>query len=160
NGRSARTLRPGNRPPRRRPRRLSELTHAPAPRAIATRELREGKRSQARSDGACVNLVLSNTLRNAYEVAVDEAIDVVGNVEKSRLVRDCEDRGFSAQRTHRRVDARFALRIERRRGFVENKKARAIDERTRDRDALPLSAGKACAALAERGLHLLRQLAD
>src|SRR5438309_10468529 len=54
----------------------------------------------------------------------------------------------------------FALRIERRRGFIEKKEGRLAQNRARDGDALALAARERHAALAVQRLEFLRQTAD
>ena len=61
------------------------------------------------------------------------------------------------QRLHHRLLGRW---IQSRGGFVENQDRRVADDRARNRDALPLPAGKRGAALAEHRRITLRQLLD
>src|SRR6185369_3834506 len=94
------------------------------------------------------------------DAARTQAVDPVGNLEQARLMRDRENRRATAKRAHGFVNARFARRIERGCGLVEDQKTRPVNQRTGDRDALALTAGKARSAFAERRLQPLRELAD
>ena len=69
-----------------------------------------------------------------------------------------DDGGASThERIHRRLHMSLRLGVERRRCFVENQDGRVLQNRTRDRNTLPLAAGQANAVLADEGLETLRQ---
>ncbi len=58
------------------------------------------------------------------------------------------------------VDQRFALRVERARGFVQKQDARVGNEGAGDRETLPLAAGQIGRALLDEGLVPVRHSLD
>src|SRR5687767_13609607 len=75
-------------------------------------------------------------------------------------VRDDEDRAPLEQAIDRLLDQALRLGIEGRGRFIENENRRIDEERTRDRNALPLPAGQAGSALTQERVVSLRKLAD
>ena len=59
-----------------------------------------------------------------------------------------------AERVHHQ---RLHTRVERTGRFVKDQNGRAADNRPSDGDALPLTTRQVCTALAEDGLHLIRE---
>src|SRR5262249_23127623 len=76
------------------------------------------------------------------DLAILQHQDLIGAFDRRQPVRDDERRAAAAQRTQAVADHRFTLAVETRRRFVENENARISQDRTGDRDALPLAAGQ------------------
>ena len=75
-----------------------------------------------------------------------------------QAMRD-DERGAIAHELHQRLlDAALGFVVERRGGFVEDQDGRVLEQRARDRDALPLAAREQRAAIADLGVEALRQL--
>src|SRR5207249_6286339 len=75
--------------------------------------------------------------------------DLIGALDRREPVGDDERRATPPQIAKPVANHRLALAVERRRGFVENQDAGIREDGSRDRDALPLSAGKLHATLAD-----------
>ena len=90
--------------------------------------------------------------------AVIEHHDAVGLLDRRQAMRNDERRAIARQLRKRRLDAPLGVGIERRGGLIQNQDRRILQDRARDRDALPLAAREQRAAIAHQGVEPLRQL--
>ena len=88
----------------------------------------------------------------AYQRLILERHDPVGPPHRGQAVSDHERRPVAHQVRQRFLDQPFRLGVERRGGFIEDQDGRVFQERPRDRQALPLAAREALAALPYRAL--------
>ena len=79
--------------------------------------------------------------------------DPVGGPDRRQSVRDHDCRAIGHEPVERILDEPLALRIERGRRFVEEQQGCVAEERTRDGDALALTARQARAAFTEEGVQ-------
>ncbi len=86
--------------------------------------------------------------------------DPVGPLDRRQAVRDDQGGAIPHQRRQRRLDVALRFAVERRGGLVENQDRGVLQERTGDRQALPLSAGQPHAVLADEGRQPLRHFPD
>src|SRR5262249_55067739 len=86
--------------------------------------------------------------------------DAVGFPNRGQPVRDHEARPVVHQPVERVEDDALRLRVDRRRGLVEDEDRRLLEKSARDRDPLPLSTGEQDASLAEDGAVAVRQPLD
>ena len=86
--------------------------------------------------------------------------DAVGLLHRGQPVRDDERRAAPHRRFERSLHHAFAFGVERAGRFVEQQQRRVLQHRAGDADALALTARKAHAALAQKGLITLRQCGD
>ena len=80
--------------------------------------------------------------------------------DRREPVRDDEHRAAGEQSVDRLLHESFRLGVERRRRLVENEDRRIDEQRARDREALPLAARQARAALAEHRVVAVGQRHD
>ena len=94
------------------------------------------------------------------DLAVLEHENLIRARDRREAVRDDERRAPAAQRAKPVANERLALAVEARCGLVENQDARIGENGARDRDALPLSAREAHAALADDRVVAVLELRD
>src|SRR5687767_4824888 len=95
-----------------------------------------------------------------YDTATVEHEDLRRVLDRGETMGDDEHRPPLEQPIDRLLDEPLRFGIERGGRLVEDENRRIDEERARDRDALPLSAGQASAALSEQGVVALGKLAD
>ncbi len=81
-------------------------------------------------------------------------------LHRGQAVRDHQRSAAALKRFQRLLHHALAGRIQRARRFVEQQDRPIGEQRARDREALALAARKRHAALAEHGIHALRQAVD
>ncbi len=94
------------------------------------------------------------------DAAVSHHDDAVGFQHGREPVRDDDRRAVLHEPLERLLHEQLVVRVERARRLVEQQDRRVLENRARDRDALPLSARQPHAALAEKRVVPLRQHAD
>ena len=94
------------------------------------------------------------------EPALIQDGDEVGCQRQARSMRDGEDRPRTGQPIEQRHDRLLAGRVEVRRGFVEEQDAGVAEQRTGDREALPLATAEPGPALADTRVESARQVRD
>ena len=92
-------------------------------------------------------------LDDASAVEHDDAVAVL---DRRQPVRDDDRRAPAHQLFERRLDQPLRLGVERRGRLVEDQDRRVLEDRARDRDALPLAARQPDAALADDRGEALR----
>ena len=123
--------------------------------AVATPELqlREPRVQRARGEQLRVRAARD-------DAAVIHDDDTVGLLHGGQPVRDDDRRALRHELFERLLHEQLALRVERARRLVEQQDRRILENRARDRDALPLPARQPRAALAEERVVALRQRAQ
>src|SRR5688572_17576258 len=86
--------------------------------------------------------------------------DAIGMLHGGEAMRDDERRAAFLQRFERPLNDHLGRRVERAGRLVEEQDGAIGEQRARDRQALPLSAGERHAALAELRVDALRQPLD
>ena len=84
--------------------------------------------------------------------------DPVGQMQRRLTVRDQQRRATGHDTAERVVHRRLDPRVDRAGGVVEDEDARVVEDRSRERDPLALTARQGQAALADRGVVSARQL--
>src|SRR5262245_496596 len=84
----------------------------------------------------------------SLEVSVPQHHDPIADVERRESVRDHEHRGALAELAERVADQRFRSDIQRARRLVEDEQVRRAEQRSRDRESLPLASREPAALLA------------
>lgn len=95
-----------------------------------------------------------------HDPAVVDDCDLVGAGDGREPVGDRDGRAPGRQRVERLLHGLLRARVERARGLVEHEHGRVAQHDPRDREALPLAAREAIAALADERLVAVRQTAD
>ena len=90
--------------------------------------------------------------------AVDHE-DAIGLLDRRQSMCDDERRAVVHQLIERPLDDALGFGVQRRRRFVENQDRRILEQRARDRDALPLPARQQHAAIAHHRVQSGRQFA-
>lgn len=102
-----------------------------------------------------------------HELAVAALLDdppavehqnAIGGYDGRQPMRHDEGGPASGQAVERPLHPMLGFGVERARSFVEHQDPRVLEERARDRDALPIARRKAASARAEPGLVALREL--
>src|SRR5271165_475466 len=107
------------------------------------------------TSSACHQLVMGAVFDDP---SVLDGDDAVAPAHRRQAMRDDEDGSPRDDGLHVLLDDALALIVERAGRLVEDQDARLGDQRPRDGDALPLTAGETAAALAHDRIVALRQL--
>src|SRR5215472_13696204 len=78
--------------------------------------------------------------------------DAVGTLDRRQSVRDDDARAALHQSAERLLDEALGLGVERRRRLVEDEDRRVLEDRARDREALPLAARELARVVADDGV--------
>ena len=131
--------------------------HAAPPRARRSRRRTAAPRA-ARTAGSLASSCAWRAARD--DAAVIHHDDAIGLEHGREPVRDDDRRALRHEPLERLLHEQLALRVERARRLVEQQDRRVLEDRARDRDALPLPAREPHAALAEERVVALRQRAQ
>ena len=83
--------------------------------------------------------------------------DTIGGFDGRQAVRDDDGGPSFHQRVERGLHVALRFGVERRRRFVEDQDGRILQQRSRDRNPLPLTAGQSHAVGADERVEPLRQ---
>src|SRR5687768_16126992 len=143
------------------PRRTARQARLRLGRAIPSCAAFAAKELQARK--ARIQAALAQQLRMAAlrdDRAALEHHDALGMLHGRQPVRDGEAAAALLERLQRLLDQPLARRVQRAGRLVEQQYGPVGKQRARNRQALPLAAGKRGAALAEQRVETLRQALD